>query len=230
MSKLKIFRIWEFTNGFSDYTVTLNGQTIFKIPNGEFREIELEPGVHTLQAKIWGFWYSKPLKVILHENEEKIISIGSNYNESNLYSNFFFPFTQRKKYLYLTNETDKEYWQKTVDDDKTYLSATASYLNLFAGLILSVLPFTFYFSLNIMYLSAFGVGLILFAFISLKKMICHRFSLSTKLMGAAIFLLYPDIMEIVPAEEQLFYIASGFIISVALLEFYVEKKIRQYSR
>ena len=75
MATIIIKRTSEFVNRLRNYRIFLDGEKIGTIANGETKEFEITPGLHTIIAKI--DWCTSPeISVTLSDSEKKELTVG----------------------------------------------------------------------------------------------------------------------------------------------------------
>src|SRR5690349_12526837 len=75
MAVIILERSNEMNNRLRSYGVYLDEKKVGEIRNGETKEFQTTPGVHSIQCKI--DWCSSPLvKIDLQENNIKVLSVG----------------------------------------------------------------------------------------------------------------------------------------------------------
>lgn len=73
---LTIERKTEFINGFRTFQVFIDGKHVGKVANGSSVHFELEPGTHTVAAKV-DWCKSHPTEVTLGAGEEVTLHVGA---------------------------------------------------------------------------------------------------------------------------------------------------------
>lgn len=76
MTTIRLKRKSEVENKMRNFKILLNGKEIGKISDGELKDFSIEPGKHTLTAKI-DWCSSKPLELNMSSNETMYVTVGS---------------------------------------------------------------------------------------------------------------------------------------------------------
>lgn len=98
MSKITINRVPGYSNKYRKFQLILDNNFIADIKEGEIKTIEVEPGRHTLKAKI-DWCQSNELDLNVEEGESKNLKITG----TNPFLVFYYVTFGRKKYLNLEN-------------------------------------------------------------------------------------------------------------------------------